>query len=460
MKIEYSLNGHRTGELLVRTADGEVVFADRLDLLSLKPRRQTAEAIAARIDGDADAIDAQLLRAAVAAKQQPEADRADSGESWTPSIEARNAGEKLLGSEQPLRELADLVGGMGIAGERSLVALGILCGVSRLLPRPLYLLIQGEPSSGKSAIAAAVAKLLPPSAVINATDLTPQALFYLERDFLRGKLLLLGERSRQIDGSDVDRTRALRELIESGRLSKLVPVKAADGRIRTERLELEGCPAIIETCSHGQVAQEDLTRAIVATTDDSAEQTRRVLRLFAERAAGGELPDVQSRIEAARAALDALEPWPIVNPLLRGLAERFPANVPEARRAFARLSGVAAASALLHQRQRERRGDAVAVNADDLTLSLRLLGSWLSQRLAGGASDKAVAIWEAVRDRTDPFTMKEVARQLDFSKAAASRAISYLVEQGALAAEGERFSRRYRVARPDWTPGDLDIGLE
>src|SRR5207248_365790 len=102
-------------------------------------------------------------------------------------------------------------------------------------------------ASGKSHLIDQTAKLFPAEAVIHATQMTPQALFHMKPGALAHRFVVAGERSRVEDDERAEATRALREMLSAGRLTKLMPVKVEGGRIETAQIEQEGPIAFIES---------------------------------------------------------------------------------------------------------------------------------------------------------------------------------------------------------------------
>ena len=69
----------------------------------------------------------------------------------------------------------------------------------------------------------------------------------------------------------------LREMIESGRLSRGVPVREG-GRVVTRVIERDGPIAYSESTTAASVDEEDANRCLILTTDEGQGQTRRILR--------------------------------------------------------------------------------------------------------------------------------------------------------------------------------------
>lgn len=259
---------------------------------------------------------------------------------------------------------------------------------------------------------------------------------------------------------EIDATKALRELVETGRISKLFPVKYGDELITSIILDVVGPVSVIETTAHDEIPLEDKSRMIVAWTDETEGQRRAVLKAIAG-AKTDKLKSVdEATIEAIQAIQVLLEPAEIVFPAcLDELAEKFPACKPEARRAFVRIVALAEASALLHQWQRDRRDARIVASSDDLKLSLMLLRPCVESGLGGGAPPAVVRVWERIRDRTDEFTTTRLAEALKQHKRGVGRALKALEDAGAIRVVGgfaRGRAKTYAVQNPDWEPGRID----
>src|SRR5262249_26321375 len=149
-----------------------------------------------------------------------------------------------------------------------------LIGTSRLLERPASGRVFGPTASGKSYVMEKVAEMFPPEALVMATTMTPQALYHMRPGGLVHKFVVAGERSRGPADEVAEGTKALREMISSGRLCKLMPIKVR-GEIVTVTIEQEGPIAFVESTSLTQIFDEDENRCLPLATDETPEQTRR-----------------------------------------------------------------------------------------------------------------------------------------------------------------------------------------
>jgi hypothetical protein len=81
----------------------------------------------------------------------------------------------------------------GIVGERTNALTGSLACVSRLLDRPLALIIQSSSAAGKSSLMDAVLGLMPSGAQVRYSAMTGQSLFYMGETNLKHRILAIAE---------------------------------------------------------------------------------------------------------------------------------------------------------------------------------------------------------------------------------------------------------------------------
>ena len=278
---------------------------------------------------------------------------------------------------------------LGVVGEESTILVLYLAGVSRLLAKPMSVIVQGSSSSGKSFTVEAASELFPPEAKIIGTQFTSQSLFYIPNGALRHKLVVCGERSRVQDDESAEATRALREMISSGKLTKWLPVKGPDGRMVTERVESEGPIAFVESTTLGQIFDEDRNRCVLVHTDETAEQTRKIMLAMA----GKHGKRASDEIQRQHVMQLLLRPRGVVIPYAELLAVRMPVDRVEVRRAFGQLLTCIRASALLYQRQRELQDDCIVATADDYQAAYMLLSKPMTEAIGRGVSDVATEYW-------------------------------------------------------------------
>lgn len=279
--------------------------------------------------------------------------------------EVRDEARKALENPKLIDLIVHAIQEIGVVGEKRLALTVYLTGVSAQLPKPLSVIIRGSSSSGKTYTLNRTSELFPPEVVLHATSLTTNALFYFAPGTLRHRWIVAGERSRIQDDDKAEATRALREMIESGRLTKAVPVKEQD-QIVTRIIEQEGPIAFAETTTLNNIFDEDANRCLLLTTDEREEQTRRILDATAA-AAAGRAQQEADRIRAVHHAINRMIPrCDVVVPFADHIAALYPTERVDSRRSFRHLLVLIKASALLHfaQRERDEAGNVIAALAD------------------------------------------------------------------------------------------------
>jgi hypothetical protein len=142
-------------------------------------------------------------------------------------------------------------------------------GISRLLPRPINLIIKGPSSAGKNHLASRVLRLFPEDAVHELTSSSALAWNYAGDDF-RHRIVYLQERN---DSSGA--IHPARLLISEGRLLRKVTVTSGNTRT-TKTFVAEGPIASVSTTTKNQLEIDDETRHISIWVDSSRKQNRRV----------------------------------------------------------------------------------------------------------------------------------------------------------------------------------------
>jgi hypothetical protein len=357
-------------------------------------------------------------------------------------IEART----LLDAPNLMQRVVEDIAALGVAGEKELAATVYLVGTSRLLASPLAAIVQGPSSSGKSYVVKQASTLFPPEAIIKATQLTPQALFYMQPGGLVHRFVVTGERSRLENDDTAEATRALREMLSEGRLSKMLPIKNKDGRPETVLAEQDGPIAYIETTTLTKVFNEDANRCILLTSDETPEQTRRILSTLAGVFARGAAVDRQRIIDRHHAMQRMLQPFAVLVPYAERLADAMGSYRVEARRAYPQVVSMIQASALLHQRQRQIDADGrLLAAADDYELARHLLGLPMARQLGGRISEPALRFLERLQDwfgGGETFTTPEARRKESRSKSSVYGWLAELHDAGMVEkVEGPRGSR-------------------
>lgn len=155
---------------------------------------------------------------------------------------------------------------LGCVGERENKLLGYLIAISRKLDEPLSGIVASSSGVGKSKLVDTLQMLTPPEDVVFTSRLTPQSLYYMQKDFLKHKLLVVEERT----GSQLA-DYAIRTLQSKGKLTLAAAVKN-----QTVFFEVCGPVSVLETTTSYQLNAENISRCFILHLDESPGQTERI----------------------------------------------------------------------------------------------------------------------------------------------------------------------------------------
>ena len=332
----------------------------------------------------------------------------------------RDMGRLLLGLEQTQAELArpveaapkvaalteaeraealawltapDLVGRLraafhkaGIIGEENNTLLAYLAGVSRLLERPLAIIVQSASAAGKTTLMDAVLAFFPEEERIKYSAMTGQSLYYLGETNLKHKILAIVEEAGAEKASY-----ALKLLQSEGELTIASTGKdPATGRMETQVYRVEGPVMIMLTTTAIDLDEELQNRCLTLSVDESPEQTAKIHTLQRERRTLAGLVAKAERTELLRVLRNAqrlLAAVEVLNPYAPSLT--FPSARTRNRRDHEKYLTLIDSIALLHQHQRPRGRyelggrtlEYVPVTLDDIALANELAPEVLGRSL-------------------------------------------------------------------------------
>lgn len=164
----------------------------------------------------------------------------------------------------------------GLVGEDRAAKLVYLAAVSRLLPRPVSVVLKGPSSGGKSFTVETVLAFFPDHAYHALTGGSDRSLAYSQEP-LRHRMLVIYE-AAGVTG-DLP-SYFLRSLLSEGRLRYETVESTAEG-VRARLIEREGPTGVILTTTAVHLHPENETRMLSVPVTDTREQTRQVLRALA-----------------------------------------------------------------------------------------------------------------------------------------------------------------------------------
>ncbi len=259
------------------------------------------------------------------------------------------------------RVLADMER-LGCVGEREALALGYLATVSRLLDKPLGLMILARSGAGKSTVQDAVCDFVPEESLVKYTRITGQALFYKEENALVNKVLAIEEET----GAE-SATYAIRNLQSSQTLTiGATRTDPQTGKLKTDSYRVRGPVAIMLTTTNPEALDyETRNRFLEVTVNETHEQTARILKAQRDEDTLEGLLRQAERDRTMRLHQNVqrlLRPLKVLNPFAGKLT--YPAHGLKMRREQKKYLTLLKAMALLHQFQRpvhkaERAGIAI-----------------------------------------------------------------------------------------------------
>ena len=360
-QLSYRLRGlfdnNATSLRLVVTADnGDASHTDRLDLYAAKNRSSFAFHASQKlglpnikIEDDLSKLIPKLETLLVETRSQ---EKLSGGCRIAPmSDDQKKAALSFLTAKDLLGRIAKDLTAFGYVGETRNKQLAYLIATSRRLTKPLSGIVRSESGAGKSYLMECVAELMPPEDVHYFSRLTSQSLYYMGRDTLKNKLLIVDERN----GSE-ESEYPIRTLQTRRKLTLAVPMKnAKTGNIETQEIEILGPIAYMESTTSTEINPENENRSFELYLDESPEQTARVFAAQKKAHAVGDEERAVKRkkiVELHSNVQRCLEAVTVKIPFVDQLD--FPQMWTRGRRDIDRLLSLVEASAFLHQKQRRQ----------------------------------------------------------------------------------------------------------
>ena len=379
-------------KVTLRVSCGERLFLDTLDLYQARGRHAFAKGAAVELGVSEESVLSDLSALVLALEPLQEAairgalapDRSAELPALTEADEA--AGLALLRDPDLASRIERDVEAIGVVGEGNNALVGYLAMVSRLLDKPLAVLIQSTSAAGKSTLMDALLSLMPESQRVHYSAMTGQSLFYLGEGDLRHRILAIAEEEGLRQAAY-----ALKLLQSQGELTIASTGKDPQtGKLVTAEYHVAGPVMLCLTTTAIDIDEELLNRCLVLTINETAEQTAAIQqRQRQARTLDGLRAKVQGDavLTAHRAAQTLLRPLAVVNPYAESLT--FASDRVRLRRDHVKYLALIDAIALLHQFQRKTHRldvdgaavEYVEVQPSDIALANRLAHAVLGRSL-------------------------------------------------------------------------------
>lgn len=352
--------------------------------------------------------------------------------------------------------VADEVRVRGLVGEERLARTLYLVLTSRLLDKQVSAGVKGHSASGKSYTVETVARMFPPDAYLEFTAMSERALVYSPEEYAH-RTLIVYEVTALREGVEDDMTSYfVRSLLSEGRIDYEVTVRDKDGGFTTKKIVKQGPTNLIFTTTETRVHAENETRILSLATDDSREQTARVLLELADESSGGR--DLEPWRELQRWLADAEHRVTI--PYARQLALRVAPVAVRLRRDFGSLLALIRAHAVLHQNSRARDPvGCIIATLDDYAVVRDLVADTIAEGVGTTVSntvrDTVTAV--AVLARPQGVMARDVAEKLQLDKSNVSRRLRMAADGGYLRNLEDKRGKPGRWVIDDPLPGSADL---
>jgi len=257
----------------IKVAYKDEFFIDIVDLYSQKSRNLFITKLYNQLKLNREDVKEDLYKIIdIIEKYQSEKNKPPKKEPIKISNKDRESALKELKNPNLLKDILNDIETLGYIGEEKNKIIAYLVSISRKLEDPLSAIIISESSAGKSALSDVIEKLTPPEDIVYLSSLTPKALYYMDKDYLKHKFVIIEEREGCIE-SDYP----IRILQSKKRLIQAVPIKDPNtNKTRTVSIEVEGPISYLETTTKSHINYENSTRCFELYLDSSISQTSRI----------------------------------------------------------------------------------------------------------------------------------------------------------------------------------------
>ncbi|MGO9155886.1 hypothetical protein [Mycobacterium sp.] len=356
-----------------------------------------------------------------------------------------------------LDAVADEVASRGLVGEERLAKTLYLILTSRLLDKQVSAGVKGHSASGKSYTVEIVTRFFPTEAYLEFTGMSEHALIFSPEEYAH-RTLIVYEVVALREGVENDQTSYfVRSLLSEGRIDYEVTIRGADeSGFTTKKIVKEGPTNLIFTTTETRVHAENETRILSLATNDSREQTARVMLQLADESNGDgaleEWHDLQCWLAGAVRQVTV--------PYAQRLAQQVPPVAVRLRRDFGSLLALIRAHAVLHQASRELNDAGhIIATLDDYAVVRDLVADTIAEGVGQTVSEtvrETVNAIEALASR-EGIMARAVAEKLRLDKSNVSRRLRMAADGGYIRNLEDKRGKPGRWVVGDPMPGSADL---
>ena len=281
----------------------------------------------------------------------------------------------IINSEDILSKFSAELRLRGVVGDLANYLIVFLAFVSRLLAKPVSLVVKGATCGGKSDAVDVVLTFLPKSAFYLVTAMSKKAILYSDETF-EHRIIVFNEAG----GVSAETLEFVKVLLTQGYIKYSVTAPKEGGGFGTIPVEKKGPTGLITTTTAVQLDAEIESRVLSLAALEGKEQTKAIMASQAGAAQEGE----DGAAVAAPIAWQAYQEWlalgptNVVVPFARVLADLIPAAALRMRRDFPAVLSFVKAHALMHRKTRDRNNGAIVATIGDYRAIWKLLKEVIS----------------------------------------------------------------------------------
>lgn len=389
LRVQILLRFTEDAEQLAGVMNPDALHTDKLDLYSSKQRQVFINQAHLELGVASEVIKsdlAKLILTLEAIQQQRQTSDDTQSEVVTLTSIERTEALALLQDPQLLERILSDFALAGVVGEDSNKLVGYVACVSRLLPKPLAVMIQSSSAAGKSSLMDAVLNLVPPEQRIQYSAMTGQSLFYMGETNLQHKILAISEEEGAHHASY-----ALKLLQSEGEVSIASTGKDdSTGNLVTKEYTVRGPVMLMMTTTAIDIDEELMNRCMVLSVNETRQQTQAI---HAAQRSKRTLAGLKARLQTDTVinlhqnAQRLLKPLAVINPYADQLT--FLDDKTRTRRDHDKYLTLIDSIALLHQYQRDintlehggQQLDYIEVTLKDIEVANRLASEVLGKTL-------------------------------------------------------------------------------
>lgn len=257
--------------------------------------------------------------------------------------------KEFLSKPKLTARLNELIGKAGVVGEEQSRIFLTIIALTYKMHEPLHALIQGTSGSGKTHLLAKISSFIPSEDRKHFTRVTEGSLYNYGMYDLKNKLICLED----LDGMKEEAQLAFRELQSRGMIVSATSYKDEQGNISASEKTVYGPIASMACTTKGEIYEDNLSRCFIIAVDESAEQSRKVIRYQNQKAAGQiDHQKEQQYTQFIQYLIRMLKPCEVINPYADKV--HLPEEAHKIRRLNSLYQAFVKAITLLHQYQRKR----------------------------------------------------------------------------------------------------------